>query len=191
MTEIKIEKKRTFWPWLVLSLALLSLAAYLLWFRSDNTQTEADNAFALISVRENNTTVADFVQFVNQDSARMTLDHNYTNQSILKLCNAIGAMAGEIDFEVKADMAKVKEHADTITHDPTETTHADQIRKAADILGNSLQRMQQSKYPELSTEGEQLNRAAAAINPDVLTLQQKDAVKGFFKEAAVLLERMN
>jgi len=71
------------------------------------------------------------------------------------------------------------------------TRHADKIRSAADALSTSLQNMQQAKYPGLSTEAADVKSAASAINPAKLTLDQRDAVKSFFREAADLLNKMN
>jgi hypothetical protein len=191
MTEIKIERKRSLWPWVILGLVLLAIIVYFIWFRSDKADENSDVNMALITVRENNTTVGDYIGFVNSDTATMTIDHNFTNQAILKLTNAVTAMADEIDFDIKADMDSVKVHGEIITRDPFETTHANHIRKAADILTNSLHRMQQAKYPELSAEAAQLKSSAASIDSDALTLDQREAVKGFFRQAADLLEKMN
>ncbi|MDX9907850.1 MAG: hypothetical protein RBS23_00170 [Mariniphaga sp.] len=37
-----------------------------------------------------------------------------------------------------------------ITKDPFETTHAESIKKADEIIANVLQNIQQPKYPELA-----------------------------------------
>jgi CHASE3 domain sensor protein len=197
MTEIKIEKKSAVWPWILLGLGILALLIYLLFSYTHNESVETNfetnntEGTKLINVRENNSTVAAFVSFVNNDTNKMSLDHSYTNAALLKLTQAIEAMAAETGYNVRADVDKAKEYTNKITHDPSETTHADNIRKAADILSASLQNMQQAKYPELATEAEELRRAAASIDPGVLTLDQKDAVRSFFGKAANLLQKMN
>ncbi len=58
MTEIKIEKKKPVWPWILLVLGVLA-AAWFFFFRNDKQETmeTADNN-ALIDVHENNSTVA-------------------------------------------------------------------------------------------------------------------------------------
>ena len=103
----------------------------------------------------------------------------------------LDAMATEAGYDVKVDIAKARQYADEITKDPLATTHADKIRSAADILTTSLQNMQQAKYPGLSAEAAEVKSAATAINPEILTLDQRDAVKSFFKKAANLLTKMN
>jgi len=215
MTEIKIEKKKPVWPWVLAALVIivLLLLAFYFYDRKEEVPalvptvqeapvttevpvtTEAPQTTSLINVRENNSTVADFVSFV-EGSRNMELDHTYTNQALAKLAAATSAMAKEVNYDVQADMDKVKEYAGKeyagkITENTYKISHADSIRSAADISAGALQRLQQAKYPELAQEALKLQTASEAIKPDVLTLSQKDAVKGFFDEAADLLKKMN
>ena len=156
--------------------------------KEDQGETDTKD---VISVQENNNTVAAYVTFIQADTNKMSLDHVFTNEALLKLTSATGAMADEIDYRVKGDLDKAKEYAGKIVNDPFETSHADDIKKAADILTNVLQNMQQAKYPTLSNEITELKTASAAINPETLTLDQRDAVKSFFAKAADLLQKMN
>lgn len=188
MKEIKIEKRKPVWPWVLASLGVIALLIYWFGFRSGK---EMNDKAELISVNENNSTVAGFVSFTEDGTNKMALDHAYTNEALLRLTDATSAMAGEIGYDVSADLSKVKEYAAEITKNPFETTHADNIRDAVDILTNVLQNMQQAKYPQLSKEAAELRNATASINPGVLTLDQKDAVKSFFHQAADLLRKMN
>jgi hypothetical protein len=191
MTEIKIEKKKPVWPWLLLLLGILA-AAWFFFFRNDKKETmdTADNK-ALIDVHENNSTVAAYVTFINSDTNTMSLNHAYSSEALTKLTDAVDAMATEAGYDVRVDIAKAKQYADEVTKDPLVTTHADKIRSAADVLSTSLQNMQQAKYPGLSAEATDVKSAAAAINPETLTLDQRDVVKSFFRKAADLLNKMN
>jgi hypothetical protein len=200
MAEIKIEQRKQIWPWLLAGLVIVALLVYFLAFRNNNkianTETEADyisnnEQTDLLEVKENNSTVAAYVDFVENNKEKMTLDHAYTNEALLKLIEATNAMANEVDYEVRADLGKVKEYANMITKDPFDTTHADNIRKADDVITNVLQNIQKAKYPSLTNEVEELKSAAESIKPAVLTLDQKDAVKNFFAKASDLLQKMN
>ena len=200
MAEIKIEQKKQVWPWLLAGLVIAALLIYFLIFR-DNGQnpeavTEVDyitnaNEPELLGVKENNGTVAAYVDFVENSKEKMSLDHEYTNEALLKLIEATNAKANEVGYEVRADLEKVKGYAKTITNDPFDTTHADNIRKAADILTNVLQNIQKAEYPGLADEVEELRSASESIRPGVLTLEQKDAVKNYFAKASELLQKMN
>lgn len=191
MTEIKIEKKKLLWPWILLGIGIVALIIYFLAFQTSSEVKEVTETTDLISVKENNTIVEAYVSFVEADTNRMTLDHAYTNEALLKLTDATNAMAGEIGYDVKADIEKVKAQAKMITKEPFDTSHANSIREAADILTNVLQNIQKAKYPGLTSEVTELKNASASINPAVLTLDQRDEVKSFFSKAAVLLKKMN
>lgn len=193
MTEIKIEKKKPILPWLLLLLGVIA-ATWYFFFKKDNVEpvkTEIVESSALIDVRENNNIVADYVTFINSDTNKMSLDHAYSSEAINKLTNAVEAMANEVGYDVKVDIDKAKQYAEEITKDPMVTNHADKIRISADLLSTSLQNMQQSKFPSLSAEVTEVKSAASAIDPEILTLDQKDAVKSFFKKTADLLNKMN
>ncbi len=191
MTEIKIEKKKPIWPWILLVLGLLA-AVWFFFFRNDKEEAvETRDKTALIDIHENNSTVAAYVTFIDSDTNKMSLDHSFTSEALTKLTAAVDAMATEAAYDVKVDIAKAKQYAEEITKDPLVTTHADKIRSAADVLSTSLQNMQQAKFPELSTEAADVKTAAEAIKPEVLTLDQRDAVKSFFSKAANLLDKMN
>lgn len=193
MTEIKIEKKKPIWPWLLLGAGILALVLYFFIFKGDNDKEEVAEtpATSLMDVRENNSTVAAYVNFINSDTNKMSLDHSFTNEALLKLTDATNAMADEVGYSVKADLNKANELASKITTDPFETSHADNIRKAAEIISGSLQNLQKAKYPGLENDAGEVKLAAEAINPGTLTLDQRDAVKTFFAKAASLLEKMN
>ena len=195
MTEIKIEKKKPVWPWILLVLGLL-VAAWFLFIRNDNaepvaTADETADETALIDVRENNNIVTAYVTFIDADTATMGLDHVFTSEAFTKLTNAVDAMATEAGYDVKADIAKAKQLAEEITNDPMATAHADKIRSGADALSTCLQKIQQAKYPSLGVEATDVKSASSAIHPETLTLDQRVAVKSFFRKAADLLNKMN
>ncbi|MBA3284927.1 MAG: hypothetical protein H0U27_07690 [Nitrosopumilus sp.] len=191
MTEIKIEKKKPVWPWILLVLGLL-VAVWFFFFRNDKYEpVETADRTALIDTDENNNTVAAYVTFINADKNKMSIDHTYASEAITKLTDATDAMATEVGYDVKADIAKAKQYADEITKNPMSTTHADKIRSSADVLSTALQNMQQAKFPGLSTEAADVKSAAEAIDPQALTLDQRDVVKSFFSKTADLLNKMN
>ncbi len=132
-----------------------------------------------------------YVNFVANSKDKMSLDHEYTNEALLKLIEATDAMANEVGYEVQADIEKAREYAKMIERAPFETTHANTIRNADNILTNVLQNIQKAKYPGLADEVSALKKASESIKMEVLTLEQKDAVKNYFAKASDLLQKMN
>ncbi|WP_373523519.1 hypothetical protein [Aquiflexum sp.] len=199
MAEIKIEKKMPMWPWILLILVVIGILVYLFAFSGDEVDNRQDDRTEQTSeqssdtrqVAPNNSTVGAYVSFIKEDPDQMGLDHDFTNEALLKLTNATSAMADEIGYDIQKDLEEVRTHTDKITKDPYETTHANSIRKSAEILANVLQNMQQKAFQGLASEANEVKNAATAIDPDVLTLDQKGDVKNFFRESADLLEKMN
>jgi hypothetical protein len=202
MAEIKIEQKKQVWPWLLAGLIIAALVIYFLMFRDNDkvntieVVTEEDyisgtNDTNLLGVKENNSTVAAFVRFVENDTNRINLNLEYTNEALLKLTAATNAMAGEIGYDVRADLDKVKESAIQIAIEPFETSLAKNMRNATDNSTTALQNMQLAKYPWLSDEVDELKNASTAINPLALTHVQKESVMNFFAKAADILDKMN
>jgi uncharacterized membrane-anchored protein YhcB (DUF1043 family) len=196
MAEIKIEKKKPIWPWVLLGLLVLGLIIYFLVFYDSNGEDREQITDTTVTTDQtqdpiNNNTVSEYVTFVQADTSSMGLDHEYTNEALLKLTNATEAMADEVGYDVERDIQNVRDYAQKITQDPFETTHANNIRDAANILANVLQNIQQAEFPNLANQASEVKNAAEAITPEELTLDQKQDVKSFFNSAASLLEEMN
>lgn len=193
MAEIKIEKKKPFLIWLLLALGTVVVLIYLMYPSNlnDETKKNPDTTTALIEVNENNAIVSAFIDFIEIDSNRMSLDHAFTSEGLSKLANATNAIAEAAGYVVNADIDSVLMYAEMITQNSLETTHADNIRSASDILTKVLQNVQLAKYPGLTSETAELKKASISINPDVLTLDQQDAVISYFNKAALLLKKMN
>jgi len=200
MAEIKIEQKKQVWLWLLAGLVIVALVFYFLIFPDHRTEidivTDANyasgtNADNLLGVKENNSTVAAFVSFVENDTNKISLDQAYTNEALLKLVEATNAMAEEIGYDIQEDLNKVKESAKLAANEPFETSNAKNIRDVADNCNTALQHMQLAKYPWLTDEIEELKIASTSINPEILTLEQKDAVMNYFAKAADILQKMN
>ncbi|HTO15436.1 MAG TPA: hypothetical protein VLZ83_06680 [Edaphocola sp.] len=181
-------------PWVIVGIVIVLLLIYFLIIRDNKNESELINPTSENShrsVNENISTVAAYVSFVENNKEKMGLDHSYTNEALLKLIDATNAIAAEVGFEVGADLENVREYANRIKEDQLETKHADNIRKADDILTTVLQNIQKTKFPKLANEVAELKVASESIRPDVLALDQKDAIKNYFAKAAALLQKMN
>lgn len=196
MTEIKIEKKAPVWPWILIGLVIAALI-YFFAFRDtddniipieDNDTTEEET----IGILENNSGVEEYISFMkNTDRSDMGLDHEFSNEALLLLADAIDAMASEANVDLNENFKNVRDNAGQITEDPLSGDHADHIKESASTLAMELETIQKAEYPELSNEIASLKNASASIEPEVLTLDQKKSVLSYFDKAADILEKMN
>jgi hypothetical protein len=111
----------------LVGLIIVALFVYFLVFRDNGENTEAvtepepitiTNETDLLGIKENNDIVAAYVNFVENNKEKMSLDHAYTNEALSKLIEATNAIANEVGYDVQADIEKAKEYAKMISSDP-------------------------------------------------------------------------
>lgn len=191
-TEKDIGKRIWLWGLPALILAGLGLLIYFHNFAPNLRQVaEKEMSGDLLAIKESNSTITNYLNFVSQGPELMTLDHDYSSKALMKLMEATVAVSVFAEFNLEDRLSLVPIYANRITNNPLETTHADNIRAAADRLSDALIKIQMVKYPGLSLEANAVKEAAEQINPDVLTLDQKEVVASFFNKAAILLDKMN
>lgn len=207
MAEIHVNKKknRSFWPW-ILGLAIL---VGLIWvvaelFDRDDDLGEPVVAEEVVEMEEpvmeiERTSAApaveEYIRFSEENANvdEMSLDHEYTSMGIEKLTEALNSLAlaeaGNVDIEAKRQT--LMQAANSIEEDPMAATHANSIRDAFMAAADLMQAVQRQNYPELGGAVSEVKTAAENVDPDVLTLDQKEAVKDFFDQAANALEQMS
>lgn len=210
MAEIKIEKKKPIWPWIILALVILALLYFFVFADDDNDDMDATETEQVeggtVWEEETDTTTweteTDTANWNNQggvqgyltyisDNDRMGIDHEYTNNALIQLMNAVQAKADEMNYNIDADMQEIRQDAEAIQRDPTSLNHANRIKSAGTKLANVMENMQQEQYPNLSSDVEEVKTAAQNINETTPTLDQRDQVKMFFDEAGDLLRKMS
>jgi hypothetical protein len=198
MAEIKIEKKKPVWPWILLAVVVVGIIIWWAAADDDNDRAMTDDTTQMQEADRNDTYRPDagavntyVMMFDERNTGEMSLDHDFTNKALANLIEAVRAQAKEDGYDVKADLDQARQYADVVTQDPYETSHADNIRKAAETIARALHNMQQANYPHLNNEAQEVQDAARNIKPGELTLEQKSEVKTFFRKSADLLDKMN
>lgn len=197
MAEIKIEKKKTIWPWVLIGLIILAILAYFLFFKDKNEDVVAltppsDYTTAMQNPpKSSEDAVAIYVTFIENDTASMSLGHDYSHAALSRLVDATEQTANNNDVDISENLNKANTLSDKITRDEESTTHADDIKEAAKIISSALASIQQTKFPDLKSEVNELMIDADAIDVEDLTLDQKGTVKGFFISAKDAIKKMN
>ncbi|QPH38603.1 hypothetical protein [Pedobacter endophyticus] len=188
MAEIKIERKKMLWPWILAGFGIAAvLAIYFFYYRdkeSINVSTKNEGG----KIHES---IVEYTSYVDSDTTAMGLDHKYTHNAILKLANAIRDLASLTGYSAKNDIQQAIDCANLITIDPNAGTHADNIKKAAAFLSTALANIQKKGFTGLRNEADQVRKAGEEIDTDVLTLDQKRKVRAFFTNASILLKKMD
>lgn len=194
MAEIEIQRKKApIWPWILGALALVAL----LWFlvsqtgqRSPDQVTTAANTTAPMLPE-----VQEFVTFVREGKPAedMGLDHEYTSNGIRNLADALNAIAHRTDNhndQIDSKRQELHQMADQIQKDPLSIQHADIIRDAFTTSADMMEQVQRNLYPQLEDQVAEVRQAAQSINPQELTLDQKNEVKQFFERASEAVRAM-
>ena len=138
--------------------------------------------------------VNDYSVYTADLTGEMGLDHEFSHNALTQLANATVALAAShgmtSDLNVREKAQTIKEKAEAITRDPYAVTHADDIRAAATSIAEILGEIQTKHYPGLEDAVAEVSRSASEINPQTLTLDQKEDVRTFFGNARVALEAM-
>jgi hypothetical protein len=135
--------------------------------------------------------VAAYIAFIDTGDRRMSLDHHFTSEALNKLASAMQAIAGANGLTLPQPIDSVNTYASKITEDKYAVSHADNIRRAANIVSAALADLQKAKYPALSADAQTVSEASSKIDPERMTLDQRAAVKNFFQSCADLLRKMN
>ncbi len=189
MTEIKIEKKQPVWPWIALIAGILALIYYFFVYDQANTIDEdvvTTTETTTVVTDDMNSRVAAYSSFISNDSS-MTMDHEYSNSALMKLIDATEEVAEENNVDIMADLDTARKNASEITEDPEKLNHADKIKSAGTTIVQALKKIQGEKFPNLGDQMTGLEASLDQIKMATPTLDQKEAVKGFFAQASELL----
>ncbi|WP_194851707.1 hypothetical protein [Nonlabens antarcticus] len=206
MAEIKIEKKKPIWPWILLAAIVLAIILYFVFLNNDDDATDDDitteqvmeddamdvdngdmNTDAMASYDAALTKYSNFIGTTGE----MGIDHEYSHTALALLASAVEAKADVLNVDVSADLDQVRKNADAITKQPYELNHADLIKEAGESITRALETIQTDKYPNLSDELAQVEKDVANIEKEKRTLKQKGTVNGFYQAAEDLLNKMN
>lgn len=220
MAEIKIEKKKPIWPWVILVLVILAILYFLVFANDDDDMDDIDDMDDTEQVEEETvwedeesttweeetdttewdtagdtlstagTRVESYLIYIS-DNSKMGVDHEYTNKALMELMHAVQAKADEVNYDISTDMDAVKQDVKAIEDNPTAPTHANSIKNAGTKLAGILQKMQQEKFPDLAKDVQEMKTAAGNIDGSVQTLEQKEQINKFFNEAADVLRKMS
>lgn len=206
MAEIRIEKKKPVWPWVVLAIIALGLILFFAFFyRStdnsalDNTQNDAtdDVQTSLDEMEdvggwddtdslEQDNMQADGLTALAGNEIRLMTDTTYTQNAFRQLLNLIQVKTAENSFKAESQLEELRQEVDSLANNYNAS-----VQDASKGIANLLKDLQTQKFPQLANETTELKKAAGEIDSAGTQEEQSLQLKHFFEETSKLLEKMN
>ncbi len=220
MAQIRIEEKKTggsIWPWIIglFVLGLIVWGVAEAFDEADETYTEEvredggtvagvatgideNNNYKDYETPDNNYTEMSgrYLATTENMEGEMGLDHEFSHQALTELAMATRALAeqkGLMDHaDVRSKIDRVERLSNEIMEDPMAGDHADKIKMAAMLITEILEDVDGQAYDDqYSSEVDALRTEAQAMSAETLTLNQKEDVRSFFRQAREVLQRMS
>jgi hypothetical protein len=203
MAEVNAEQKK--WPGLLLKILALVVIGLGVW--AGFQLLDEDTKTAQVEMPDRSVVVpatdvyvpakvSEFASFIRDNPAEemMELDHGYTSDGIRRLADALGAVADQQKISggnIENQLDLLRSHADRLQQDRHSTEHADIVRDAFAVASDLITSIERQRAPDLEDDVAEVRRAAEAVDPDKLVLDQKAEVEAFFKKTSRLLNVMS
>lgn len=207
MADIDVERKRSpTWIWWLLGLILLAVLIWALTRGGDDAETitPAPVAGPVVEGEDLAALPAELQTFESQcttDAGTPTTDmgaeHDFTVTCLQRLRDALGAIAvrdtvGGVDVQQQMDDYEQAVN-DLEASAADAATHSNLTRTAAMAGATVMEGMRDAYFQAASDVDEAaqgVRTAAEGINAQTALLEQRDAVRGFFRESADALRAM-
>lgn len=213
MAEIKIEKKRPIWPWIIVILVILAIIAYIVYenqesedytddFKDDvtteqiyeSTDTESNTYDA--NGDYSSSTFNEFSAFEEsiRDSTRIAIDSSYTKKAFSNLAKAVVKKAEENNMETSPALDDLRNYTTLNTNISSTANITDETKNfktACDKVANVLGDIQTESYPALQSEIVELKQVANNIDASISMDKQQASINSFLQKCKELLSSMN
>lgn len=195
MAEIKIEKKKPIWPWIILiGLIVIALIWYFFVREAHNRVTERSIIKEEVVTKEyvplEMNSAFDIYSAYIADTSQMGIYHTYSKGALNRLIDAVEEKTDLLNVGLNVNLEEAREKASQITEEPNSLNHADLIKESGEIIARALTELQVANYPNFTADAANVNAAVNKIDASVNTLNQKDKLNNFFKSAETLLSKM-
>ena len=212
MAEIKIEKKKPVWPWILLVLLILAVIAYFLYENNDNddyaddaTIEEVDDINSTsIDTNEpydNTTNYTDSRDYITiysasiMDSTRIGNDTTYTKTALYNLAKTVRSKAESIGITNSTAMENLNNFTSRMDGMSDSTMRnkmgiSQNVKSVSTDIVSVIERIQTQKYPALQNEVADLKQTSNKITATTIEKQQM-TLQNFFRKAKEVLTKMN
>lgn len=217
MAEIKIEKKKPIWPWILIIVLIILALLYFFVFADndadddfsdtdDMEQVETRDSLEIEGKRENTDTWENeqlndslsggfaslssaYYDAIEEDD-KLGKDSTYTNNALLKLVDAVNAKAMEHDIDLDSNLDQMRKNAMN-TSENAKSISSEKIKNTGDKVMKALEELQKKEYPQLSEQIEEAKKSLSEIKTNEEMSNQQDKIEAFFNKTADVLRNMN
>ncbi len=205
MAEIKVEKKKSNWPWVLIILAIL-VVFFLLFMltNGDNDKDDIDEAvrdeqvidqYKIEESTDNpypENSVAGFLTHIEEGSYyQLGKDPDYTHEALYKLVQAVRETSFEVKYKPDEDFLQLDQEIDSIPAKREAEIQTDTLYDTGQTIISTMEDLQSERFPELSEEVQELRADLNAINSNTEMEEQTEIISSFFEQAAHVIKEMN
>lgn len=213
MAEIKIEKKRPVWPWIIVILIILALVIYFVYanrenedynddFNDDVTTEQIDDSIngdmdnAYDPQQNYRSSFDEFSAFEESisDSTRIAVDSSYTKKAFSNLARVVVGKADESSLQDSEALNDLRAYT-TLSTPISSTLKGAGVSKNFKIVRDNvvkvLEAIQAKTYPELQSQITDLKQVAAKIDGSISMDKQQAHMHSFFRKSSDVLKAMN
>lgn len=213
MAEIKIEKKKPIWPWILVILIVLAIIAYLVYENQDrddfnddfdddytneqvmdSTDIELNNGDTYNAA--NTDTYDSYTAYEGSisDSTRIAVDSSYTKKAYFNLTKAVVKKADEHSLEDSQALSDLRNFSMLYTRVSSSSSGSEEdknFKTASDKVTKVLEAIQTKSYPELQSEVADLRQVTDKVDGSIRMNMQQSHIYAFLEKSRDVLRSMN
>ena len=211
MAEIKIEKKKPVWPWILAVLVILGIIVYFGYENPErdllnddyddvsNEQVMESDTNPVDTTRDTFTPGDAYTQYGAfegsiRDSTRIAVDSSYTKKAYYNLSKAVAKKAEEMNVDSSQALTDLKDFSMLITKvsSPLSSSEtAKNFKTASDKVVKVLEDIQVKSYPELEAQVADLKQVTSKMDGHISMDQQQENITQFLQKSRDVLRAMN
>lgn len=218
MAEIKIEKKKPIWPWILLILIILGIVAYFVYANdlhedhnddfdddvtdeqmlnpTDTTDGQMNTGDTYDANNSYGSSYDEYAAFEEsmRDSTRIAIDSSYTKKAFANLAKVVVKKADENNLEDSKALGDLRNFSVLMTGIANANSDMDNFKNfktAADKVASVLGDIQSKNFPSMQQEVANLKESASKISVSTTMDKQQTEIYAFLKKSRDVLKDMN
>ena len=211
MAEIKIEKKKPIWPWILLVLILIAIVAFFIYQNQADDDYMDDDNTDMVDDADNfmdtDTTIYDTTRYQNdgaasmtavmeamRDSTRFGTDSTFTKTALHNLAKLTVAKARLMRVETSSALSDLEAYTmrtDTVDTRADSSNMASIFRDVTQDIVTVIETIANKNGMTNGEEVKQFKETSSKLNTTTTLAKQQKTIQTFFRQAHDVLHNMN